>query len=101
MTFRTFFLITFLLSISLSITVTFFPNEVQNTLYTMNKNYIIDDTFIGLLSFIIAIVAYIGLILSYYYGYKKQKKIEQKKKKQEAERLNLQKIHAELQELRG
>jgi ABC-type Mn2+/Zn2+ transport system ATPase subunit len=93
MTFRTFFLLIFLLSISLCFAFTFNPNEIENVIAYVNRNHELKSSFLGLVSLIVAIFSYLGLVFSHYYANKREKSKDIKK---EAERINLEKIHAEL-----
>ena len=93
MTFRTFFLTIFVISISLCILFTFFENKMQLLGYWLDNSYHLNTTFLGLASLIMSIFSYSGLIFAYYYAKKREKA---KKIKQEAERINLEKIHNEL-----
>jgi predicted membrane protein len=93
MTFRTFFLTIFVISISLCILFTFLEDKMQLFSYWVDDSYHLNTTFLGLVSLITAIFSYTGLIFAYIYD----KKCEKAKKiKQEAERINLEKIHREL-----
>lgn len=97
MNFRTFFFILFVTSISLCIGSTLIPDSVQNIIYTIiDSNYTINTTFLGLLALITAILAYIGLVISTYFG-RKQEKIQ--REKAERDRLNIEAIHAKIQAL--
>ena len=89
MTFRTFFLLIFLSSISSCIVLTFIPNEIS----AFFKNDHINNTFLALTSLITAIVSYIGLLFAHYYANKRE---EAQAQKQEAERVNLEIIQNEL-----
>jgi len=92
MTFRTFFLLTFLLSISLCFAFTFIPNQIETIISSLNNQYQLKSAFTGLVSLIVSILSYIGLILSHYYANKQEKA----RIKRDAERINLEKIHNEL-----
>lgn len=93
MTFRTFFLLIFLLSISLCFAFTFTPNEIQNVISFFYNRHVFNSAFLGLVSLIVAVLSYIGLVLSHYYAEKEEKA---RKIKKEANRINLEKIHNEL-----
>ena len=93
MTFKTFFLTIFIISVSFCIVVTFLEGKIDILNYWFNRNHQLNSTFLGLVSLITAIFSYFGLVFSYYYN----KKLEKAKKiKKEAERVNLEKIHNEL-----
>ena len=94
MNFRTFFSLLFIISISACIFSTYYPNELSNLLQNININK--DIKFIGLLSLIIAIISYIGMLISFYFAHKREKL---RVKKLEEERVNIDKIHAELESL--
>jgi len=96
MNFRTFFFLLFLISIFTCITITFFPNIAQSIIDTTPWYKTANMAFIGVLSLIISIFSYLGLLTSYYFE-KKYEKIELKKKRAEA--LNLERIHEELEGL--
>lgn len=97
MNFRTFFFILFVSSIAICIGSTFLPDVVQNIIYTfIHKNYTINTTFLGLLSLITAILSYMGLVISTYFGRKREK---ERRKREEKDRLNIDAIHAEIQAL--
>jgi len=94
MTFRTFFLLIFLLSLSLCFTFTFAPDKIEDILFFLfNKSSDLNNAFLGLVSLIVATLSYIGLLLSHYYGTKEE---TARKIKKHAERLNLKKIQEEL-----
>jgi len=96
MKFTTFFFFLFLLSISLCLSTTFFPTNIENMIPFFNLSPKINLTFIGLFSLTISILSYIGLMLSYYLEQKKEKARMIKLQK---ERKNIKKIHAELEAL--
>ncbi|MBU1667702.1 hypothetical protein KKC13_04730 [bacterium] len=97
MNFRTFFFILFVISIALCIGSTFTPDALQDIIYkVIDTNYTINTTFLGLLSLITAILSYIGLVISTYFGRKRE--IAQREK-EERDRLNIEAIHAEIQAL--
>lgn len=97
MNFRTFFFILFVTSIAICIGSTFAPDAIQNIVYKIvNPNYTINTTFLGLVSLITAILSYIGLFISSYFGRKREKK---RREREERDRLNIDAIHAEIQAL--
>ena len=93
MTFKTFFLLIFISSVSISILFFFFTQETALFLFNIGIDYKIDYTFISLVGLITSIFSYIGMVISFYFA-KKREKI--RLKKLERERINLQKIHEEL-----
>jgi len=93
MTFRTFFLLNFLLSISLCFSFTFIPIKVETLIHSLVHIPQFNSAFIGLLSLIVSILSYIGLLLSHYYAHKRDTALRIKK---EADRINLEEIHNEL-----
>jgi amino acid permease len=94
MTFRTFFLLTFLLSLLLCFTFTFSPQKIEEAiLFLFQKSRELNHAFVGLVSLIVATFSYIGLVLSHYYAIKNEKT---RKIKKTAERINLKKIQEEL-----
>ncbi len=95
MNFRTFFSLLFILSISLCIATTFYPNFINSILEYMNiKNSI---KFIGLTSLIISIFSYLGMLLAFFFASKREKRRLEKLKR---DRENIEKIHEELNALR-
>lgn len=95
MNFRTFFTLLFIIAISLCLGSTFFPDSVKNILNTVNVTENIQ--FIGLTSLITALFSYIGMIISFYFARKREKSRRQRLK---SDRINIDKIHAELESLR-
>jgi len=95
MNFRTFFTLLFILSISICIGTTFFPDIIKNILQYLNITNSIK--FIGLTSLIISIMSYIGMLFSFYFASKREKL---RLKKLEKDRENIKKIHEELNALR-
>jgi len=95
MNFRTFFSLLFILSISICLGSTFFPDFISNILHNINVNNNIK--FIALTSLIISIFSYIGMLISFYFASKREKKRLLKLKK---DRELMDSIHAELEELR-
>jgi predicted histidine transporter YuiF (NhaC family) len=95
MNFRTFFSLLFIISISICLGTTFFPDIIKNTLENLNINNPIK--FIGLTSLIISIFSYIGMLISFYFASKREKL---RLKKLEEDRKNIAKIHEELNSLR-
>lgn len=93
MTFKSFFLLIFISSVSLGILFFFFTSETELFLLNIGVNYKINSIFISLVSLITSIFAYIGMVISFYFA-KKRERI--RLKKLERERINLQKIHEEL-----
>jgi len=96
MTFKSFFLLTFISSASICILFFFFRGETAIFLLDIGIHYTIDYTFISLVGLITSIFSYIGLIVSFYYARKKEKL---RLKKREIERISLNKIHQELKAL--
>ena len=96
MNFTTFFFFLFIFSISLCLSTTFFPTDVESLIPLLNLSPRINLTFIGLFSLTISILSYLGLTISYYLERKKEKARLIKLKK---ERKNIEKIHAELEAL--
>jgi len=95
MNFRTFFSLLFILSISICLITTFYPDFTNTVLqYTNIHNSI---KFVGLTSLIISIFSYLGMIISFYFASKREKKRLLKLKK---DRELIDSIHAELEELR-
>jgi len=90
MNFRTFFLLLFLISISICLVSTFFPDILKNILQNINMK------FIALTSLIISIFSYIGMIISFFFARKREKV---RLKKLEEDRKNMDKIHKELNSL--
>jgi uncharacterized BrkB/YihY/UPF0761 family membrane protein len=91
MNFRTFFSLLFILSISICLGSTFFPDIIKTILENLNlKNSI---KFIGLTSLIISILSYIGMLFSFYFAHKREKLRLEKLKR---EREYISKIHEEL-----
>jgi len=97
MTFKSFFLLIFLSSISISIPSFFFPKETDIFLLNIGIDYKINYIFVSLVGLITSIFSFIGLLISSYFAKKKE---EIRLKKIELERKNLTKIHQELQALR-
>jgi len=95
MNFRTFFSLLFILSISICLGTTFFPDIIKNILQYLNISNSIK--FIGLTSLIISIMSYIGMLFSFYFASKREKL---RLKKLEKDRENIDKIHEELNALR-
>ena len=93
MTFKSFFLLIFISSVSLGILFFFFTSKTELFLLNMGVNYKINYIFISLVSLITAIFSYIGLLISLYIA-KKRERI--RLKRVERERINLRKIHEEL-----
>ena len=93
MTFKSFFLLIFISSVSICILFFFFTGETALFLFSIGIDYKMNYTFISLVSFIASIFSYIGLIISFYFARKREKV---RLKKVEGERINLQKIHQEL-----
>ena len=96
MNFTTFFFFLFILSISLCLSTTFFPSNIESMLPFFNFNSKINLRFIGLFSMTISILSYLGLVISYFVEKKKEKA---RIIKLEKERKNIEKIHAELEAL--
>ena len=96
MNFSTFFLFLFLTSISLCLGTTLLPEMVQESINFFNLSSQIDLKFIGIFSFIISTLSYIGLVFSYY---SERKRARLRAEKIEQERKVLDKIHAELEAL--
>jgi len=96
MTFKSFFLLIFISSVSICILFFFFTGETALFLLNIGIEYKINYTFISLVSFIASIFSYIGLIIAFYFARKKEKV---RLKRVEVERINLQKIHQELKAL--
>lgn len=95
MNFRTFFTLLFIVSTSLCLGSTFFPDIVQNILQSINVTNNIK--FIGLMSLIIALFSYTGMVISFYFAKKREKARRQKLKD---DRINIDKIHAELESIK-
>ena len=95
MNFRTFFSLLFILSISICLGTTFFPDIIKNILQYLNISNSIK--FIGLTSLIISVIAYVGMLFSFYFASKREK-LRLKKLKEDRE--NIKKIHEELNALR-
>jgi len=95
MNLKTFFLSLFLLSITVCLGTTFFPDIIINILQTVNITENIK--FIALVSLIISIFAYIGMLISFYFSRKREK---YRLKKLQEDRINIDKIHKELEALR-
>ncbi len=93
MTSKSFFLLTFIVSASISILSFFFTKETQLLLLDMGVVYKIDFIFIGFVGLITSIFSYVTMDISCYIE-KKREKI--RLKKLEKERINLDKIHKEL-----
>ena len=93
MTFKSFFLLIFISSVSLGILFFFFTSETELFLLNIGVNYKINSIFISLVSLITSIFAYIGMVISFYFA-KKRERI--RLEKVERERINLKKIHEEL-----
>jgi len=96
MTPKSFFLLTFIGSASISILFFFFTRETALFLLDIGINYKIDYKFISLVGLISSIFSYIGVIISFYYAKKQE---ERRLKKREIERISLNKIHQELKAL--
>jgi len=96
MTFKSFFLLIFISSVSICILFFFFPLETQSFLLNIGIDYKINYTFISLVGLIASIFSYIGLVISFYFARKKEKV---RLKRVETERINLKKIHQELKAL--
>ena len=94
MNFRTFFTLLFIISVSSCILATYYPNEFNNILQNINIDN--NKKFIGLLSLIIAIISYLGMLTSFYFAHKREKL---RIRKLEEDRVNIDKIHAELKSL--
>jgi len=97
MTFKSFFLLIFITSFSISILFFFFTKETAIFLLNMGIDYKINYTFISLLGLITSIFSYIGLLVSLYFARKKEKI---RLKRVELERKSLSKIHQELKALK-
>ena len=95
MNFRTFFSLLFILSISICLSSTFFPDFIKDILQNLNINNSIK--FIGLTSLIISIFSYIGMLISFYFASKRERLRLEKLK---VDRKNIDKIHEELNALR-
>ena len=95
MNFRTFFSLLFILSISICLGTTFFPDIIKTILQYLNISNSIK--FIGLTSLIISIMSYIGMLFSFYFASKRERL---RLKKLEEDRKNIEKIHKELNALR-
>jgi hypothetical protein len=95
MNFRTFFSLLFILSISTCLAVTFFPDFINNIL--QNINIYNNIKFIGLTSLIISVFSYIGMVFSFYFASKREKRRLEKLKR---EREDISKIHEELNAMR-
>jgi hypothetical protein len=93
MTFKSFFLLIFISSVSICILFFFFTEETALFLLNIGMDYKINYTFITLVSLITSIFSYIGLIVSFYFARKKERI---RLKRVEVERINLEKIHQEL-----
>jgi len=96
MNFTTFFFFLFIFSISLCLSITFFPTNIENLILLLNFSPKMNLTFFGLFSLTISILSYIGLVVSYYLERKREKARILKLQK---ERKNIEKIHAELEAL--
>lgn len=95
MNFITFFLLLFIISISICISATFYPDILKNILQCISINENIK--FVGLFSLILSIFSYIGMIISFYFA-NKIEKLRVKKLKED--RKNIDEIHEELNSLR-
>lgn len=95
MNLRTFFTLLFIISISLYLSSTFFPDSVKSILNTVNVTENIK--FIGLTSLIIALFSYMGMVISFYFARKREKARRQKLKD---DRINIDEIHAELESIK-
>jgi len=95
MNFRTFFLLLFIITMSTCIFATFYPDAFKNILQSMKINENIK--FISLLSLIIAIFSYLGVVVSFYFASKREKL---RIKKLKEDRKNIDDIHEELNALR-
>ena len=93
MNFRTFFSLLFILSISICLGSTFFPNFIKDILQNINTSI----KFIGITSLIISIFSYIGMLGAFYFASKRERLRLEKLK---ADRENMDKIHEELKALR-
>jgi len=97
MTFKTFFFILFVFSTLISVLFSFFTYEMEILRVELELEFKTNPVFISLATFIIAILSYVGLVISHYILKKKQ---EAKAKKIEEERKSLAKIHQELKAIR-
>ena len=93
MTFKSFFILIFISSVSICILFFFFTGETTLFLLNIGIDYKINYTFISLVGLITSIFSYIGLFVSFYFARKKEKV---RLKRVEVERINLKKIHEEL-----
>lgn len=96
MNFRTFFLILFVVSISLCIGSILMPDSIQNILSQFDVYHTFNMTFLGLLFLITAILSYIGLVISSYFEKKRE---EERLARQKRDRVNIEAIHEEIQAL--
>ena len=97
MQYRVFFSILFFISISICLLSTFYSQTMDESLVSLFSNPRINSTFVGLFSLVIAILAYISLIIALYHTHIVEKK---RLAKLEKERYNIDQIHAELSALR-
>lgn len=95
MNYRTFFTLLFILSIIFCLSSTLFPDILTNILQSIPLTTNIK--FLGVMSLIISIFAYIGMLLSFYFARKREKK---RIHKLSEDRKNIDSIHAELEALR-
>ncbi|RUM67859.1 MAG: hypothetical protein DSZ07_07950 [Sulfurovum sp.] len=96
MTLKSFFLVIFISSASISILFSLFTKETALFLLDIGVHYKINYKFISLATLISSTFSYIGVIISFYYAKKEE---ERRLKKREIERINLNKIHQELKAL--
>ncbi len=93
MTFKSFFLLIFISSVSICILFFFFTAEAESFLLNIGIRYKVNSAFISLVGLIASIFSYIGLFISFYFSRKREKV---RLKRVQAERINLKKIQEEL-----
>jgi predicted membrane protein len=95
MNFRTFFSLLFLISITLCIGSTFFTDILKEVMQYIN--FFLPIKFIGIASLLTAIFSYIGMLVSFYFAEKREKRRIEKLKE---DRELIDSIHAEIEALK-
>jgi len=87
-----FFIILFILFTLLYLTLLFFPNSLESSLHFLHLSKSINFDFLTLFLLISSIFSFIGFLTTYFIEKKRVVKVKK-------ERLNIEKIHAELKAL--
>jgi len=98
MQFRTFFFLLFIISSTLFFLTNYFPTLILTTCESLCSNEKISLPFIQLTVMTMSAFSIILFVISNYY---EEKKALREKERLETERLNIEKIHAELEALKN